>query len=75
MTEKEYNIEVLCTGYSLEDLISQQKKIGSKTLPAGYAVIDVATFEEISMAISSYNDERYRNIRDEMRKECEKYNI
>jgi hypothetical protein len=44
-------------------------------LPTGCAVIDVATLEEISIAISTYNEEKYRLIRDELKKDREKYNI
>ncbi len=73
MTEKEYNIEVLCTCYSLERLILQKKKIESAIIPTGCDVIDVVTPEELDLAISAYNEEKYKQVRDNMKKRSQKY--
>ena len=75
MTEQEYNIEVLCTCYSLERLKLQQKKLSEGTISIGSDVIDDAAFEELSKAILCYDEEKYKLIRDEMQRNRKKYRI
>ena len=64
--EKKYNIEVLCTCYSLDRLIEQREEVFSGTAQDGPSVIDRATLEELDTAIAAYNDEQYSLIRDDM---------
>lgn len=68
MTEKEYNIEVLCISYSLDELISQQSKKQSATNEIGDTVLLNATLEELEIAIATYDNPEYKYIRDDIEK-------
>lgn len=68
MTEKEYNIEVLCISYSLDELISQQSKMQSSTNKTGDTVLLNATLEELEIAIATYDNPKYKYIRDDIEK-------
>lgn len=75
MTEKEYNIEVLCTCYSLKELSMQYEKLNNGIFTNGSDVIDDVSIDLLQEAIFHYNDKKYRNIRDEMKKNKIQYNI
>ena len=75
MTEKEYNIEVLCTCYSLKELSMQYEKLNNGIFTNGSDVIDDVSIDLLQEAILHYNDKKYRNIRDEMKKNKIQYNI
>lgn len=68
MTEKEYNIEVLCTCYSLNRLSEQRKKVIANKARVGRDVIDVATLDELTIAISTYDEKIYKDVRDDLKK-------
>ena len=68
MTEKEYNIEVLCISYSLDELISQQSKKQSSTNEIGDTVLLNATLEELEIDIATYYNPEYNYIRDDIEK-------
>ncbi len=70
-----YNVEILCMNYSLEDIIKQCKKIEEGTAEEGPAVIDVATADELNQAIADYDKEEYKCIREEMRRDWEKFRL
>lgn len=72
MTE-EYNIEVLCTCYSLSELNMQRRKLYDGTTQNGPDLIDDVTIEELNKAISCYNEEKYKCIREEMLRNRKKY--
>lgn len=57
MSEFEYNVETLCTSFSLEEL------------QTGLPDIQGFTEAEISAAIKSYNQEKYISIRKELKDE------
>ena len=75
MTEKEYNIEGLCTCYSLKELSMQYEKLNNGIFTNGSDVIDDVSIDLLQEAILHYNDKKYRNIRDEMKKNKIQYNI
>ncbi len=72
MTEKEYNIEVF---YSLKELSMQYEKLNNGIFTNGSDVIDDVSIDLLQEAIFHYNDKKYRNIRDEMKKNKIQYNI
>ena len=71
MTEREYKIEVLCTCYSLETLKEQLEKLRAGIAQNGPGIINDVDIMELDEAISSYDEERYRLIREELDREKE----
>lgn len=76
MNELEYNIEVLCTCYSLKELEKQCKRecdgisdIGSNDL------INNVSIEILKQATSCYDKEEYVHIRREMKENRVKHGI
>lgn len=66
MTEPEYNIEVLCTCYSLEELHMQRCKLCDGTKHNGPDIIDDITIDVLDKAIACYGEEKYKQIREQM---------
>lgn len=75
MTELEYSIEVLCTGYSLEELKRQRCELCESVSQNGFDLIDDVSIEVLNKAISCYNKEKYAHIRDEMQRNRVKYGL
>lgn len=75
MTEREYNIEVLCTCYSIEELKLQLCKLQNGIAQNGPDVIDDVTIEELEEAISLYYKKKYKCIRHEMSRNRIKHRI
>lgn len=70
MSEKEYNVYVLCINYSLEDILSQlaKKQASPDLCSAESDAIYSATVEELSLAIECYHLEKYAKIRDDLKR-------
>lgn len=67
MTEQEYNMEVLCTCYSLEKLNARRCELcAGAAAHNGPDVIDDVTIDVLNKAIQCYNTEKYKQIREEM---------
>ncbi|MCM1221375.1 MAG: hypothetical protein NC548_43530 [Lachnospiraceae bacterium] len=76
MNEQEYNIEVLCTSYSLERLkMQRQKLLCAPVIQKSPDVIDDVTIDVLDKAILCYDEERYKSIRDEMQRNRIKWGI
>lgn len=75
MTEQEYNIEVLCTCYSLEELHMQRCKLCDGTKHNGPDIIDDVTIDVLDKAIACYGEEKYKQIREQMVKNRIEYGI
>ncbi len=75
MTEREYNIEVLCTCYSFEELELRLCKLQDGITQNGPDVIDDITIEELNEAIACYFEEKYKRIRNEMLKDRIRYGL
>lgn len=68
MTEREYTIETLCICYSMEELNAQLRKLHNGAKHDGPDIIDGAPVDILEKAISSYNDEKYNDIREQIKK-------
>ena len=76
MNELEYNIEVLCTCYSLEELEKQCKRLCDGISDKGSNdLINNVSIEVLNQAISCYDKEEYVHIRREMKENRVKHGI
>lgn len=78
--DHKFNVEMLCTGYSKETLKLQLKKKIDGIAENGPDMIDNKFWNSISQfelqeAISHYDEEQYRRIRDEIVKDKGKYGL
>ena len=80
MTEQEYNLEVICTCYSFEDLNLQYRKLCNGNVNIhnnqnSSEIIDNVSMELLDEAMRCYNTGKYVNIRNEMSRDQIKYGI
>lgn len=79
-TDEEYDVQTLCLGYSLEDLITQRDKIYSGTVMMtdnsdAHGVLYTSNINTLENAIACYNEEKYQKARSEMEEEWKKYGL
>lgn len=68
MSEKDYNVETLCICYTLTQLKNRLKQVISGPPVKGHTVLDGATEEELKESIRFYEKERFRLIRESMKR-------
>lgn len=79
-SDREYDIQTLCTCYSLADLKNRKDEFLNNAAiyddgPNRGGVLYTAEEDVINEAIASYNDEKYQRLRSEMAKERKQYNV
>lgn len=73
--DREVDVELLCTGYSLERLILQRGKVRAGTAQGRQMiseVIDTASLAELDEAIDAYDEEKYSIVRQNQREALRK---
>lgn len=73
--DHEYEIEVLCTCYSLETLTQQLTKRYNRVEENSSDILYGASVEKINEAISRYDEEQFKSIREQMHEDWKRYGL